>query len=258
MLLTADIGNTSITLGIFEGDEIVGIYRISSNIHYSIEKYEELLSDIIRENVTECIIASVVNGLDITLAKAIRHLYGIESIILNNDLDLGLKIKIDDNNELGADRIANGVAVKCYRLPVIVIDFGTANTFDIVNSKGEFVGGIIAPGINTQLNSLSKCTSKLPNLEPEEVEKSIGTNTINSIMSGVIRGTACMIDGMLDECEKELGEKATVVITGGNGKLVSQYMKHSIDEINPTLTLQGLKELYKLNSHRQHLQHQSF
>lgn len=258
MLLTLDIGNTSITIGLFNGEKLDSIKRIPSNIHYSINDYKELLTETIDSDcIDSCIIASVVNGLDKILYDAILLTFGIESIILSPNIDIGIKLKLKDNNEIGADRIANGIAaVRLYKLPVIVVDFGTANTFDIVNSKGEFIGGVIAPGINTQLTSLSKCTSKLPKLDATVSEKTIGDNTLDAILSGVIRGTACMVEGLLSECEKEMGTKATIVATGGNCELISQYMNRKFDYVNPTLTLQGLKELYKLNVNHAHLQHQ--
>ena len=258
MLLALDIGNTSITIGIFNGESIDSIKRIPSNIHYSTDTYKDLLIDTLGSiNIEGCIIASVVNGLDKTLYDAVLSVFGIESVILSPNLNIGIKLILKDNNEIGADRIANGIAAaRLYKLPVIVVDFGTANTFDIVNSKGEFIGGVIAPGINTQLTSLSKCTSKLPKLDATVSEKAIGDNTLDAILSGVIRGTACMVEGLLAECEKEMGEKATIVATGGNCELISQYMNRKFDYVNPTLTLQGLKELYKLNVNHAHLQHQ--
>lgn len=258
MLLALDIGNTSITIGIFNGENIDSIKRIPSNIHYSTDTYKDLLIDTLGSiNIEGCIIASVVNGLDKTLYDAVLSAFSIEAVILSPNLNIGIKLKLKDNNEIGADRIANGIAaVRLYKLPVIVVDFGTANTFDIVNSKGEFIGGVIAPGINTQLTSLSKCTSKLPKLDATVSEKTIGNNTLDAILSGVIRGTACMVEGLLSECEKEMGEKATIVATGGNCELISQYMNRKFDYVNPTLTLQGLKELYKLNVNHAHLQHQ--
>ena len=258
MLLALDIGNTSITIGIFNGESIDSIKRIPSNIHYSTDTYKDLLIDTLGSiNIEGCIIASVVNGLDKTLYDAVLSTFGIEAVILSPNLNIGIKLILKDNNEIGADRIANGIAaVRLYKLPVIVVDFGTANTFDIVNSKGEFIGGVIAPGINTQLTSLSKCTSKLPKLDATVSEKAIGDNTLDAILSGVIRGTACMVEGLLSECEKEMGTKATIVATGGNCELISQYMNRKFDYVNPTLTLQGLKELYKLNVNHAHLQHQ--
>lgn len=258
MLLALDIGNTSITIGIFNGESIDSIKRIPSNIHYSTDTYKDLLIDTLGSiNIEGCIIASVVNGLDKTLYDAVLSTFGIEAVILSPNLNIGIKLILKDNNEIGADRIANGIAAaQLYKLPVIVVDFGTANTFDIVNSKGEFIGGVIAPGINTQLTSLSKCTSKLPKLDATVSEKAIGDNTLDAILSGVIRGTACMVEGLLSECEKEMGTKATIVATGGNCELISQYMNRKFDYVNPTLTLQGLKELYKLNVNHAHLQHQ--
>lgn len=259
MLLALDIGNTSITIGIFNGETLEGIKRIPSNIHYSIDAYKNLLANNIKtKNIRGCIIASVVNGLEKTIFDAVLAAFGIESIILSNNLNIGIKLKLKDNNEIGADRIANGVAAaQLYKLPVIVVDFGTANTFDIVNTKNEFIGGVIAPGINTQLTSLSKCTSKLPKLDATVSEKAIGDNTLDAILSGVIRGTACMVEGLLSECEKEMGTKATIIATGGNCELISKYMNRKFDYVNPTLTLQGLKELYKLNENHAHLQPQA-
>lgn len=258
MLLALDIGNTSITIGVYSNDKLLEVKRIPSNIHFSNKKYEQLLLDTVGDiEVTDCIIASVVNGLDKTLFEAVKSIYSVEGLILSTNLDIGIKLRLKDNNEIGADRIANGIAAaRLYKLPVIVVDFGTANTFDIVNKEGEFIGGVIAPGINTQLNSLSKCTSKLPNLDATISEKAIGDNTIDAILSGVIRGTACMVEGLISQCENELGEKATIVATGGLSGLISNYMNRNFDYVNPILTLEGLKELYKLNQHQVHLQHQ--
>lgn len=259
MLLTLDIGNTSITIGLFDGDSLAAVKRMPSNILYSTKKYESLLLETLGQiNISGCMIASVVNGLDKTLMEAVESVFGVESVVLNPNLNLGLTLKLRDNNEIGADRIANGVAAKLlYKTPAIVVDFGTANTFDIVNAKGEFIGGIIAPGINTQLTALSNSTSKLPNIDIMMPNFAIGDNTVNAILSGVIRGTACMVDGMLAQCEQELGEKATIIATGGLSETVAKYMSRKFDVINPTLTLEGLKELYKLNPQNAHLQHQA-
>jgi len=248
MLIAFDIGNTNITLGVFDNGSLVNVYRLPTNIHYSSEYYADLLNSTVKENVTECIIASVVNGLDVLFADIVKSIYGVNSIVVNSNIDYGIDVGFDNNGELGADRVANTIAAhNLYTGTVIVVDFGTANTFDVIDTEGKYIGGLIAPGINIQLNSLSKCTSKLPNLTPEESDKIIGTNTTDSIMSGVIRGTACMVDGMLYEYEKELNCSVTTVITGGLGNLISKYMKHTIDDINPNLTLLGLRELFVLN-----------
>ena len=250
MLLTTDIGNTSITLGIFDDNAIIEEFRLASDRDLSLEEYEVLLKSLLKDfNITGCVIASVVEELTTRLHTAIKNVCKVNSLIINSEINTGIKIKIDSPKELGADRLANAAgAFILYKAPVIIIDFGTATSFDIVNSKGEFVGGVIAPGINLQLKTLNKFTSKLPRIDAAESPKAIGTNTIDAILSGVIRGCAAMIDGLVAECEYELGENATIVGTGGYVNIISKYLKRNFDFINPTLTLEGMRHLYYLNN----------
>ena len=149
---------------------------------------------------------------------------------------------------VGADCIVNAAYVHhIVKKSCLVIDFGTATSFDIINQNGEFIGGVIAPGINLQMKTLNKFTSKLPRTDVAISTKAIGGNTTDAILSGVIRGTACMIDGLVEQCEKELGSKAVLVATGGYSGLIANYLKRPFDYINPTLTLEGLRHLYNLN-----------
>ena len=203
MLLVADIGNTNITLGIFEDKKFKFDFRLPSDKELSQEEYEVILKSMLKDNTAE----------------------------------------------VGADRIANVVAAvnKYHDKSVIVIDFGTATTFDIVNSKKEFCGGIIIPGLKTQLKSLFLGTSKLPQIELGDSPKALGTTTEEAILAGVVRGSACAIDGLIEHCERELGEKAIIILTGGYSRLVSKYMKHPFDESNPILTLEGLRDIYCMN-----------
>jgi len=249
MLLTADIGNTSITLGLFEEDALVEEFRLASDKDLPLEEYEVLLKSLFKQfSVDSCIISSVVEELNEKFKTAIYNVFKIEPLFLSVDINTGIKIKLTNPREAGADRIANAAgAYVLYKKPVIVIDFGTATTFDIVNKDGEFIGGVIAPGLNLQLKTLNKFTSKLPRIDVAVSEKAIGNNTVEAILSGVIRGAACMIDGLVEQCEKELGEKATLVATGGYSGLIGSYMKRPFDFINPTLTLEGLRYLYQLN-----------
>lgn len=264
MLLTADIGNTSITLGVFDSDALVeGVnvlplandsalvetYRLASDKDLSLEEYEVLLKTLCKPfNIEGCIFASVVDELNKKFASAIQNVFKIKPIILTSKCNTGVKITLDNPNEAGADRIANACAAfMLYNRPCIVIDFGTATSFDIVNQKGEFIGGVIAPGLNLQMKVLNKFTSKLPKIDVAKADKAIGSNTTDAILSGVIRGSACMIDGLVEQCEKELGSKATLVATGGYSGLISSYLKRPFDFINPTLTLEGLRFLYELN-----------
>ncbi len=249
MLLTADIGNTSITLGLFEEDALVEEYRLASDKDLSLEEYEVLLKTLFKEfKVDGCIISSVVEELTQKFKTAVDNVFKLDAIILSTDINTGVKIALDNPKEAGADRIANAAgAYVLYKHPVIVVDFGTATTFDIVNGNGEFVGGIIAPGLNLQLKALNKFTSKLPRIEVALSNSAIGHNTSDAILSGVLRGSAAMIDGLVEQCERELGERAVIVATGGYSGLISHYLKRHFDFINPTLTLKGLRYLYQIN-----------
>ena len=249
MLLTADIGNTSITLGLFEEDALVEEYRLASDKDLSLEEYEVLLKTLFKDfKVDGCIISSVVEELTQKFKAAVDNVFKLDAVILSTNINTGVKIALDNPEEAGADRIANAAgAYVLYKHPVIVVDFGTATTFDIVNGKGEFVGGIIAPGLNLQLKALNKFTSKLPRIEVALSNATIGHNTSDAILSGVLRGSAAMIDGLIEQCEKELKKKAVIVATGGYSGLVSNYLKRHFDFINPTLTLEGLRYLYQIN-----------
>lgn len=249
MLLTADIGNTSITLGLFDNDALVEEYRLASDKDLSLEEYEVLLKSLFKEyKVDGCIISSVVEELTKKFKKAVDNVFKLDSLVLTTKINTGVKICLDNPKEAGADRIANAAgAYVLYNYPVIVIDFGTATTFDIVNGKGEFVGGIIAPGVNLQVKALNKFTSKLPRIEITPSNAAIGHNTNDAILSGILRGTATMIDGLVEQCEKELGQKAVIVATGGYSGLISTYLKRQFNFINPTLTLEGLRYLYQIN-----------
>lgn len=250
MLLTSDIGNTNITLGLFEGDEFKEELRIPSDRDMSAVEYESLLKSLLKDySIDSCIVGSVVEELNEKFINSIKNIFGIDSLFVSTDINLGIKVVTDSPNEVGADRIANASgASRLYKTPIIVVDFGTATSFDIVNEKGEFMGGVIAPGINLQMKSLNKFTSKLPRIDAAISSRAIGTNTTEAILSGVIRGSAAMIDGLVAQCEEELGQKVTLVATGGYSGLIANYLKRPFDCINPILTLEGLKHIYSLNA----------
>ena len=250
MLLTADIGNTNITLGLFEKDRYINEFRLASDKDLSGEEYEILLKSLFKDySIDGCVIASVVEELNIKFKRAVDNVFRIKSVFVASDINLGIEVKTDNPREVGADRLANAVAAaNLYKGAVIVIDFGTATSFDIINSNREFLGGVIAPGINTQMKCLKNATSKLPKIDVSISKNAIGHNTTDAILSGVIRGTACMVDGLVNQCEKELGEKATVVATGGYCGLIANYLNRPFDDVNPTLTLEGLKYIYEMNT----------
>lgn len=250
MLLTVDIGNTSITLGVFDNEALVEEFRLASDKDLSLAEYEVLLKSLLKSFVIDgCIISSVVEELTDKFKTAADNVLKVNSVILSPKINTGIKIKIDNPLEAGADRIANAAgAYVLYKTPVIVVDFGTATTFDVVNGDGEFIGGLISLGIMSQMKALNKFTSKLPRADVSLSPCAIGHNTNDAILAGVIRGTASMIDGMVEQCEKELGQKATIVATGGYSGLIANYLKRPFDYINPTLTLEGLRYLYQINS----------
>ncbi len=249
MLLAIDIGNTSITLGVFDGESLTDTFRIASDKELPQYEYEVLLERLCKNfDIQDCIIASVVEELSNIIKKAADKVFKIDSFLLSNNSNLGVKVDLLKPEEVGADRIANAYgAYVTYPKPAIVVDLGSATTFDIINQKGNFIGGVIMPGLNMQFRSLNRNTSKLPRIEAGISEKAIGNCTEAALLSGVIRGSASAIEGLINQCEKELGEKAYVIATGGYSGLISQYMTRKFDCVNPSLTLEGLKYLHKLN-----------
>ena len=254
MLLAADIGNTNITLGVFDGDKIVHSWRLSTEITRTEDEYGVFLKNLLRETnldtkVKSAVISSVVVQLTERIETALKKYMGIDSLIISHKIATNVTLKTDNRSQIGADRIANACAASIlYKSPAIVVDFGTATSFDIVNKDNEFIGGIITAGMKIQADALSSKTSKLPKLNIEAPEHAIGRNTIDAMLSGIVRGHAAMIDGLIEECEKELGYKTTIIATGGYSSIISKYLKRKFDYINPDLTLQGMKILYDLNS----------
>lgn len=253
MLLAVDIGNTNITLGVFSNDKIIYSWRLSTNLTRTEDEYGVFLKNILREynietQIKSAIISSVVVQLTELFQNSIKKYIGIESIIVSHKLKTNVLLKTDIPSQIGADRIANAcAAAELYSSPAIVVDFGTATSFDIVNQNNEFIGGIITAGMKIQAEALSSKTSKLPKLNIEAPEFVIGKNTIDAMLSGIVRGHAAMIDGLISDCENELNSKAVIIATGGYSSVISRYLKRKFDCINPDLTLIGLNILYKLN-----------
>ncbi|MGM9993559.1 MAG: type III pantothenate kinase [Candidatus Avigastranaerophilus sp.] len=253
MLLAIDIGNTNITLGVFDGNKIVKSWRLSTNMTRTEDEYGIFIKNLLSATdlskpVNEAVISSVVVQLTEKIKTAIEKYLNINSLIVSHKVKTGITLKTNNPSQVGADRIANAAAAaKLYKTPVIVVDFGTATSFDIVNNKNEFIGGIITAGMKIQADALSSKTSKLPKLNIEECDYVIGKSTIEAMLSGIVRGHAAMIDGLIAECEKELQMKATIVATGGYSSVIGKYLKRSFDDINPDLTLIGEKIIYDLN-----------
>lgn len=254
MILVADIGNTKISLGLYKKGLLKDLFSFVYPKNISTENLVNNLEKFIQKvHIENCIISSVVEELTEPVKASILQLYGVESIILNTDLNLGINLKVQEPEKLGTDRIANAYAAsKLYNeRPLIVVDSGSATTFDIIDKDNKFIGGLIMPGLDMQLKSLYEKTSKLPELKLSMVDKVqtvINNDTQNSILSGVVIGHAQAIQGLITICEKELQSKAYIVGCGGNAILLSKYMNYrKFDIINPNLTLDGIYMIYELN-----------
>ncbi len=254
MLLVIDIGNTNTNLGVFGDDnKLEKSWNISSDISRFEDEYGILILSLLQNSniaphIDSAIISSVVAPLSETYKKALEKYLNISPFILSHKAKLPVKIDLKQPKEAGADRLANASAAAVYyKLPAIVIDLGTATSFDIVDKDRNFIGGLIAPGLKIQAKSLSQFTSKLPKLKIEAPKDAIGKDTISAMLSGIVRGHAAMIEGMIKACEKELGQRATVIATGGYSSVLFNDMERDFDYINPNLTLEGLRYLYEIN-----------
>lgn len=253
MLLVIDIGNTNITLGVFEKDERKMTARISTQTDKTGDQYAVELISILNihkidiKDLSGCIVSSVVPSISNSLKKACR-LIGIKApMFVGPGVKTGLDIKIDNPAQLGADLVVGAVAaIEKYPLPCIILDLGTATTLSVIDKNGAFLGGTISAGIGISLEALNLRTSQLPGISVETPKSVIGKNSIESMQSGLVIGAACMIDGLIERIESELGQSASIVATGGLAPEVIKNCKREI-VINDDLLLDGLKAIYEKN-----------
>lgn len=254
MLLAIDIGNTNIKYGIYDGEELVASFRVSSRLSRTADEYGSVLINLLASrglktsDVTGVIMSSVIPSLNYTICHMCEYFFGISPLMVGPGIKTGLNIKADNPKEVGADIIVNSVsAFRKYGGPVIVIDFGTATTFDVITENCELIGVAIAPGIKTSLEGLTKNTAQLPTIELEAPRSVLGKNTKTSMQSGVIFGFAGLVDNIVKKIRKELkNDKIKVVATGGLGEMIAKETE-TVGTVDRTLTLDGLKEIYKLN-----------
>lgn len=254
MILAVDIGNTNIVLGCIEQEKIYFVERVSTNISKTeLEYVVELktLLDLYRiqvEEITGCIIASVVPPLTNIVKTAMEKYLHTTPLIVGPGVKTGLNILMDNPAQIGADLIVNAVAgLKYYGAPIIMIDMGTATTISVVDDKKNYIGGMILPGVKVSLESLVNRTSQLPKISLEAPKKIIGKNTIDCMKSGIIMGQAASMDGMIERIWEELGYKAQVVATGGLAGCIVPHCKKKIIYDNE-LTLKGLNVIYRKNT----------
>ena len=245
MFLAIDIGNTNIKAALYNEDSLQKVFRFetekSLGKEYYLKIFEENLSSF---DIKNCAISSVVSDLGNIIKEVCDSIFKIDSVILDTDKCDMIKVKTVNSDKVGIDRIANSYAASMYKLPAIVVDIGTAVNFDIISENKEFIGGIIMPGPGIQLKSLFVNASKLPKIDLKASDKAVGDTTETSILSGVVRGIASAIDGLIIQCEEELGVKSNIILTGGYCELISQYMKTKASLVEKNLTVFGVKLMY--------------
>lgn len=254
MILAVDVGNTNIVLGFLEGERLVNECRLSTAVNDSAEEYAIKLNSIFEickikpEEIEGSALSSVVPPLNRTISKAIMLITGKKPIVIGPGIKTGLHIKTNNPAELGADMVVGAVAsIAKYPCPQIIFDLGTATTASVIDRDGCFIGCSILCGVKTALTALASGTAQLPQIEIVAPKSPIGTNTIDCMRSGTVYGTAAMIDGLVKRFEKELGEKATVIITGGLGGVISKYCDTDVI-VDKNLIIDGLRMIYEKNN----------
>jgi len=254
MLLAVDIGNTHTVIGVFKEDSLLHHWRTASDLARTEDEIFVMLKFLLEEHgikrsdLKGAAISSVVPDLTPVLKIMCKKYFQVEPLVINALVKLNFEVKYNNPSAVGADRICNAAAaIERYGAPLVIIDFGTATTFDCIDKSGNYSGGIIAPGIASSIETLHKKAAKLPSVDMVFPEEIIGHTTEESIQSGIMIGTSVMIDGMVRRLKDELGKQTKIVATGGLARKVAGRTE-CIDEVNPFLSLEGIASIYRLNS----------
>jgi type III pantothenate kinase len=246
MLLAIDLGNTNTVFGVYDGDRLVVHWRLSTQKDRTVDEYGILLRNLFAlekidaQKIRRVIVASVVPPLDAVLNEMISNYFKVKPVFVTHE-NAGIPVLYDDPREVGADRIVNAVAVvHKYGKPAIVVDFGTATTFDAITSAGEYRGGVIAPGIVISAEALYEHAARLPRIEIQKPSNVIGTSTVGSMQSGLFYGYVALVDGIIYRMKQELGQDTRVIGTGGQAPFIRQETK-LIEAVDANLTLDGLQ-----------------
>ena len=253
MVLTADIGNSNIVLGVFEGDVLKLTLRIKTDATRTRDEYAINLNSMLKINninvsdIDGAIISSVVPNLSVPFAGAVEMLIGKPPFIVGPGVKTGLDIRIDNPSQLGCDMVVDAVsAIHSYGAPAIVIDMGTATTFSAIGKKGEYLGAAITPGVRISMNALAQNAAQISQINIDRPKHAIGTNTTDSLKSGIVLGYASMLDGIIERFEKEIGAPCNVIATGGLSSLIIPHCKRKIIH-DKDLLIKGLLLLYNKN-----------
>ena len=252
MILTIDVGNTNITCGVFDGDVIVASFRITTKMPRTSDEYGMILYNLLEQNniqpmdIGDAIICSVVPNVMHSLWGGLVKYFHITPIIVEAGIKTGIRIVTPNPQQIGADRIVDAVgAYEIYGGPVLVIDFGTATTYDFVDESGAFLGGITAPGIRISAKALSEDAAKLPEIEIKKPESILGKDTITSMQAGIVYGPMGQTEYIINKVKEEVGlENVKTVVTGGLGRIIANETT-CIDIYDPNLTLKGIYRVYK-------------
>lgn len=254
MLLAVDIGNTNLVAGLFEGEILLHTFRVETGRSKTVDEHAIVLSQLLSlkgvdpQNISAAIIASVVPATTERVADAIEAVTGVNVLTIGGPgLKTGMKMHYDNPREVGADRIVNAVAAYArVHTKVVVVDFGTATTFDCIDEQGQYIGGLIVPGVQVSLDALVTRAAQLSRFELKEPPNIIGKNTKNALQSGILNGYAALVDGLIIKVQEEMGDGVETLATGGIAEQICVHCE-MVDEVCPNLTLDGLRLIYDLN-----------
>jgi len=253
MLLAIDVGNTNITFGVFDGNKLKATWRSATGVHRVSDEYASFIINMLRyrdipnTDIKDAVLCGVVPPLVTTFDELFKNYFDVTPLVVGAGVKTGIRICMDNPREVGADRVVNAVAAyKLYGGPAIIIDIGTAITFDTVSSSGDYLGGAIAPGIAIAMDALFNRTAVLPRVDLTYPKKAIGTNTVAAMQSGIFFGYVGLIEGVVSKIKQELDGNARVIATGGYAKLLAEQTK-AIEIVDQDITLVGLRYIYEMN-----------
>jgi type III pantothenate kinase len=253
MLLAIDIGNTNITLGIFQGDQLRATWRLAPDVNRLADEYGVLMVNLLeheglgKADLDAAVMCSVVPDLEPVFEQVCRRYFDVEPLVVGTGVRTGLRILYDSPRDVGADRVADAVAaIHLYGTPLILVDLGTGAVFNAISKEGDYVGGAIAPGLGIAAEALFRRAARLYRVELARPKTAIGRNTVAAVQSGLIFGYVGLVEGMVARFKQELGGQAKVVATGGYAELLAPETS-AIDVIDPNLTLTGLRLIFEMN-----------